>query len=128
MTKEKQSHETKLEEGYMTAEQFAVQAAGIVFNQGKAKIFNLLESQLGFDHHIEVRLGQDMPESHRLKATKRMAQDIISGVAKDVKQFIIDFLGPDWKQEVLYDPNDTLTGNEEEETKKEFEELEKTLK
>ena len=125
MGEEKQSYDVQenLCEGFMTAEQFALQVAGIVYNQSKAKIFNLLESQLA--ESATVFIPEDSP---RLKAVKRIAQDVIKDVAKDVKEFIIDFLGEDWKQPILFDPEDALTGEGEKAAQQEFDEVEEALK
>jgi hypothetical protein len=70
--------------GYYTAEIFAVDVAGIVYKKMKAKIFDLLESQF---------------EGEKLTACKRIAENMISTTARDVKTFMIDTLG-DWGQEV----------------------------
>ena len=130
MTEEKQSYgmsenlcegfmtET-LCEGFMTEEQFALQASGIVYNQGKAKIFNVLEAIM----------SSNMPgEKDKLYAAKRLVEDIISNIAKDVKTFIVDMLGEGWQQPVYFDPEDALTGEGEKAAQQEFDEVEEVLR
>ena len=107
------------------AEWLGEQISHMVFNQCKAKIFNLLESQLGMQEpYSEI---MEPKESQRLKATKRLAQDIISGVAKDAKEFIIDMLA-DWEEKLIISDEAILTDEEEEEAQKEYEETVKALK
>lgn len=88
-------------EATINAEFVATSVAGIVFNQSKAKIFNVLESQID--------------NEKRLAATKRITQDIIADVVKKVYKFIIDILG-NWEGKVFV--SDILKGKEEEEAKK----------
>lgn len=122
MTEEKQSYEVPegVEEGILSAEDLALQVAGIVFNQGKAKIFNLLESQLGMQEPYSDAMYPK--ESQRLRAVKRMAQDIIKGIAKEVQEFVVSTLGRDWTMSLYYDPEDVLDANS-----KEYEEAEEEV-
>lgn len=72
-------------DGVITAELLAEEIAGFIYNQGKAKIFNLLESQL--------------ENGSRLSACKRIAQDIIGQIAKHVAGFIKEMLF-DWQADI----------------------------
>ena len=130
MTEEKQSYgmsenlcegfmTENLCEGFMTAEQFALQVASIVYDKGKAKTFNVLESILPQADGAGVR---------KLEAFKRITEDIVSNIAKDMKKFIIDVLGNDWRQPIYFDPDDALSGKEAKEAEEEFDELEEALR
>lgn len=101
--------------GYYTAEQLSLDVAGIIYRQGKAQIFNVLESQ--FQDQVDLRL----------KAVKRLTENILANIGKDVSKYISDVLG-DWKQEVLVSAEDTLTDQELEEAKKEHEEQKKLFR
>ena len=70
--------------GIINSKIVCVDVADIIYNQGKAKIFNVLESQL---------------EGQRLIATKRIAEDIITHICRDVAKYLEDILG-DWEMEV----------------------------
>lgn len=70
--------------GIVDSKVVCVDVADIIYNQGKAKIFNVLESQL---------------EGPKLGATKRITEDIISQICRDVAEYLTDILG-DWKTEV----------------------------
>ncbi len=71
--------------GVITAEILAEEIGGFIYNQGKAKIFNLLESQL--------------ENGSRLSACKRIAQDTIGQIAKHAAELINDMLG-DWQTDI----------------------------
>ena len=107
------------------AEWLGEQVSHMVFNQCKAKIFNLLESQLGMEEPYSDAMYPK--ESQRLRATKRMAQDIISGIAKDAKEFIVDMLA-DWEEKLIISDEAILTEDEEAEAIKEYEETKEALK
>ena len=81
--------------GIYTAELMAIDVAGIVYKQLKAKIFDLLESQLA----TKLTLSDQNTTDPKLSACKRIAESMITATAKDVKRFIVDTLG-DWEQEV----------------------------
>jgi len=70
--------------GIINAQVVCVDVADIIYNQGKAKIFNVLESQL---------------EGQRLHASKRIVEDIISQICRDTAGYLKDILG-DWQMEV----------------------------
>ena len=93
--------------GFYTAEQLALDVASIIYNQGKAQIFNILESQI--------------ENETRQFACKRLVQTILTNIGKDVKQLIANVLG-DWQEEVSVDSDSVLTGSEKEEAKKEYRE------
>lgn len=89
----------------------AVNVATIIFNQGKAKIFNVLESQI--------------ENERRLSAAKRIAQDIISGIAKDASNFILETLDG-WQETAL--TGELLEGEIVGKFKKDHEEVQKAIK
>jgi hypothetical protein len=62
----------------------AKDVADIIYRQGKAQVFNVLESQIE-DHQ-------------RLNASKRMVENLLSNIGRDAKMLIKDVLG-DWKVE-----------------------------
>ena len=70
--------------GIINAQVVCIDVADIMYNPGKAQIFNVLESQL------------DEP---RLRATKRITEDIITHICRDVSGYLKDILG-DWEIEV----------------------------
>ena len=70
--------------GIINAQIVCVDVADIIYNQGKAKIFNVLESQL---------------EGQRLSASKRITEDIIAQICRDASGYLKDILG-DWHIEV----------------------------
>lgn len=70
--------------GIINAKIVCVDVADIIYNRGKARIFNVLESQL---------------DGPKLNATKRIAEDIISQICRDVAEYLSDILG-DWQIEV----------------------------
>jgi len=73
--------------GIIDAEWLAVEVAGLIYNSGKANIFNILES-----------IYEDEYDP-RLRANKKLAENIISGIGKRASELIRDALG-DWKVEV----------------------------
>lgn len=70
--------------GIIDAKIVCVDVADIIYNRGKARIFNVLESQL---------------DGQKLTATKRITLDIISQICRDVAEYLTDMLG-DWQIEV----------------------------
>lgn len=70
--------------GIINAQVVCVDVADIIYNQGKAKIFNVLESQL---------------EGQKLSASKRITEDIIKQICRDTAGYLKDVLG-DWEEEV----------------------------
>ncbi len=105
-------------EGVITAEIIGAGASGIVYRNGKAKIFNVLESILSENNQ------EDWP---KLQAYKRIVDDILSNIAKDVNRYVVDMLGDDLEIEVETDDDAILPPEEAEETMKEFEEIKKIL-
>lgn len=77
----------------LSGEDVATEVSDQVFVKCKAKIFNLLESQLGLSEPVEVRFGEQQPESAKLKAVKRIAQDIIGEVSEEAKHYIVELIG-----------------------------------
>lgn len=98
--------------GYLTTKTVAVDIGGMIYNQGKAKIFNVLESQID--------------EPRRLRACKRIVEDILTKIARDASQYLIDILG-DWEAEVEYDPDAQLPENEAAEAEKEHQKIKEIL-
>lgn len=97
-------------EGVYDAELLAIEVARIIYNNGKAKVFNVLESQ--FD-------GQ------RLNACRRIVQDIFKSIAKDAADFIKDVLG-DWEIEVV--GHGEVSEEDEAEARKQYREIEELIK
>ena len=95
------------------AEWLGQQIAHIIFNQCKAKFFNVLESQL--------------ENGSRLMAAKNITADIIRSVSKDAESFIIDVLA-DWQEKLIAPDEAILTEDEEAEAIKEYEETKEALK
>jgi hypothetical protein len=107
--------------GIIDAKIVAADAAGIVYKQMKAKIFDLLESQLSPGPYPEAHKVTDP----KLAACKRIAESMITATARDVNNFILDMLG-DWEIEV--EAGGKLTPEEEVEAIKEQCELEAVLR
>jgi len=74
-------------EGIINAGILAEEVGALIYNQSKAKIFNLLEAQMDCD-------------GVRMRACKQIAQDIIALIAKDASELIKNVLG-DWQAEVV---------------------------
>ena len=66
-----------VEQGEIDAETLAESIAALIYNQGKAKILNLLESQF--------------ERGSRLNACGLIVQDIIGTIAKDAANMVRDF-------------------------------------
>ena len=110
----KKSEVIKLSEetvkGTIDAEWLAVEVAGLVYNSGKANIFNILES-----------IYEDEYDP-RLRANKKLAENIISGIGKRVSELIRDTLG-DWQVEV--EAGGEVSPEDAAETRREYEEARK---
>ena len=63
----------------ITAEILAKEVAEMIYNQGKAKIFNILESQI--------------EDGSRLRACKRITQDVIGQIAQNAIELTGSILG-----------------------------------
>jgi hypothetical protein len=106
--------------GIITADILAVDVAGMIYRRGKAKIYNLLESQLGDDHPSESIVAFGSPyDSPKLKACKRITDDILEQISDLASRLIRDTLG-DWTQEV--EAGGRLSPEEEKQALKEREE------
>ena len=66
----------------MTAGDFAAEIAGVIYDNGKAKIWNLLETI--------------MPPSTQQNAAKMIAMDTVKGISRDVHDLVIRVLGEEW--------------------------------
>lgn len=106
--------------GIIDAELLATEAAGIVYKQMKAKMFDLLESQLCNIPHHE---GEKIIEP-KLSACKRIAESMITETSKNVKRYIVSMLG-DWAD--TFECGGRLSPEEEEKALKEHDELRKKL-
>ncbi len=92
--------------GIMNAESLALDITDMIYKQGKAKILNVLESQIDNDQ--------------KLRACKRIVEDILTNLSRDVSDFLMAILG-DWETEVT--GGGELTPEEEAQARKEYEEL-----
>ena len=110
----KKSEVIKLSEetvkGTIDAEWLAVEVAGLVYNSGKANIFNILES-----------IYEDEYDP-RLRANKKLAENIISGISRRSSRLIRDVLG-NWKAEV--EAGGEVSPEDVAEAKREYEEARK---
>lgn len=97
-------------QGFINSETVAEDIAGIIYNQGKAKVFNILESQIE---------GKD-----KLGAAKRITEDILANIAKTAHSYLIGTLG-DWEQEVT--AGGELTPEGEKAAKKEYERVQRII-
>lgn len=97
--------------GIIDAKMVAIEAGGTIYKQGKAKFFNVLESQI------------ENPQ--RLKAAKRITEDILTNIARDVSTMIQDILG-DWTTEV--EAEGLVAGHEAVEAEKEYQEIKGVLR
>ena len=95
------------------AEWLATEVAGIIYDQSKARIFNVLESQLD--------------QGSKLNATKKITQDIITEVTRNAANLIRDVLR-DWQDEVEPGPEVDLTPDELDELKQNYQEIEETTR
>lgn len=92
------------------AEWVAIEVARIIYNQGKAKVFNVLESQV--DNPI------------KLKASKRIVEDILTNISRDVGSFIESILD-DWTHEVEF--GGEVHDKDAAETAREYKEIQSVL-
>lgn len=70
--------------GYYDAGLLSVEVTGIVYNQGKGRLFTFLESQF---------------EGQRLSACKKIVEEILSDVSRNAGNLVRDMLG-EWRIEV----------------------------
>jgi hypothetical protein len=70
--------------GIINAEVVCIDVADIIYNQGKAKVFNVLESQL---------------EGQKLVASKHIVEDILTQISRNAAGYLKDILD-DWQVEV----------------------------
>jgi len=99
------------------AEFVATNVADIIYNQSKARIFNVLESQL--------------EANHKLLAVKRITEDIIADIAKNASDFIKDILayreGKVLLGDILDSEEEEKIKEVEEKAKKAYDELQKAI-
>ena len=92
-------------QGIITAEELGLMAAQIIYRKSKAKFFNVLESQVDKD---------------KLEPCKKITEDIIDRVVKDVYNLITKTLG-DWQMEV--EAGGELTEESEKQAREEYKEI-----
>lgn len=97
------------------AKWLAEQVAGIIYNQSKAKFFNVLESQLPCE---------TTSDDQRLQACKNITIDIIGNIAMSAGKFIERVLD-NWKQEFEFGGD--LTEEELKEAKREHGEISRAI-
>jgi hypothetical protein len=97
--------------GVFDTESLANLVGQTIYNQGKAKIFNILEAA--------------MPQNNQLAATKRVSQNILSSIAKDVADQLREVLG-DWQQEVT--AGGEVSPEDEKQARKEYEEIKQIIR
>ena len=95
----------------INAKWLATEVGQIIYRQGKAKVFNVLESQID--------------DRTKLGASKRIVEDILANITRDVGSFISEVLG-DWEEEV--EAGGEVSDEEYLETMKEYEEIENILR
>lgn len=71
--------------GLINSEVVAIDVAAIIYNQGKGRILNVLESQI--------------EDPRRLGACKRITEDILKDIARQTASYIKNVLG-DWEEEI----------------------------
>ena len=99
----------------LNAEWLAQNVADLVYRQGKARVFNVLESQL----------SPEMPEErHRLMACRRLVEDILSDITRDVAALIRRALD-DWTTEAT--AGGEVNADDVQEAIKGFEEVTKII-
>lgn len=94
----------------------AEQVAGMIYNQCKARFFNVLESQLPYETNTDMQ---------KMRACKAVTTDVIGNISSNVACFITDVLG-DWKQEMEF--GGELTDEEYAEAMKEHKEIQEVLR
>ena len=90
--------------GIINAEWLATEIAGLIYRNGKAKMFNVLESQM--NNQLSVGAMGDNP---KMRATKRITEDLLETISKQAAQLIRDTLG-DWQEEVDCSDDDFSPG------------------
>ena len=99
----------------LNAEWLAQNVADLVYRQGKARVFNVLESQL----------SPEVPEErHRLMACRRLVEDILSDITRDVAALIRHTL-EGWTTEVT--AGGEVSADDVQEAVKGFEEVIKVI-
>ena len=110
----KKSEVVKLSEeivkGTIDAEWLALELTGLIYNSGKANIFNVLECMYE-DRH-----------DPRLAANKRLVSSILDGICKKSSKLIADVL-EDWEVEV--EMGGEVSSEDAAEAKREYEEARK---
>lgn len=99
--------------GTINGEWLAEQVVGIIYKQGKAKMMNLLESQIPED------------QKQRIKACKWILEDMLEVIGHNVAGLIEDTLS-NWEQEVEF--GGKLSPEEEAEARKEYKEFRNVFK
>lgn len=98
------------------ADWLATEVAAIIYNNGKAKIFNVLESQL----------PQETTTDHqKMRACKDIAVDIIGNIAKKSADFIREILG-DWEVEI--EAGGEVSDEDAIEAEKEYDEIQRIIR
>ena len=85
-----------------------------IYNYGKAQIFNVLETAL--------------EPGERLRAAKRLVENILNTITNDVATILTDTLGQDWEMPVLYPVENELSPEEVTEARKAYDEVEKIIR
>lgn len=88
--------------GIINVEWLATEISGLIYSKGKAKMFNVLESQM----ETTVSLGA-MGDTPKMRAVKRITEDLLETISKQAAQLIRDTLG-DWEEDVMINKNDLL--------------------
>ena len=96
--------------GTIDAEWLALELTGLIYNSGKANIFNVLECMYEDNH------------DPRLAANKRLVSSILDGICKKSSKLIADVL-EDWEAEV--EMGDEVSPEDAAEAKREHEEARK---
>lgn len=97
--------------GIIDAKTLAIDVGGIIYKQGKAKVFNVLESQI--------------EDINKLQACKRIVEDILTHISRDVAEFLLDTL-EGWQIEIETD--DILPEDATEEATREYQEVKEILR
>jgi len=97
--------------GTLDAQWLAECVGQTIYNTGKAQIFNVLEAV--------------MPKSEQLTATKRIVQNILTSITKDVADQLREILD-DWKMIVA--AGGEVSPEDEAQARKEYEEIQEIIK
>lgn len=92
--------------GIINTETVCVDVADIIYNQGKAGMFNVLESQID--------------EQNKLYACKRIVENMLKGICRNTTGYLKDILG-DWQIEV--EAGGILSGKDEKEARESLQEI-----